>query len=177
MTYYDFFVGKMVRLDRGGHESRTGRLLYSGKDYLVLQTEKEGIIYYYSYHLKSISLNTKDNSDMYSEPVRSTEEPVPVLKYIKADSMQDVLSTMIDQWVLINRGGPESVQGVMKDVSSDTITLVSNHEIITMVNNHIRSCSYVVAENKEENNDKNNDNNGENKDDNNKGNDKKRKRK
>lgn len=53
--------GSRIRIDRGGPESRDGKLLDVFSDYLVLETEKEGVIYYKTHHIKSVSLmNQKD---------------------------------------------------------------------------------------------------------------------
>ena len=41
-SYFDFLIGKMVTIYRGGPESRTGKLLDAQYDYLTLYTPQQG---------------------------------------------------------------------------------------------------------------------------------------
>jgi hypothetical protein len=38
-------VGKILRVDRGGAESRVGKLLAVGEDYFTLMTKEDGVIF------------------------------------------------------------------------------------------------------------------------------------
>ena len=44
----------------------------------------------------------------------------------------------------INRGGPETLEGVMDVVTDDFVTIVANEEIIRVSLFHIRNISYGV---------------------------------
>lgn len=48
--------GSHIQIDRGGPESRDGKLLDVFSDFLVLETKKEGVIYYKTHHIKSVSV-------------------------------------------------------------------------------------------------------------------------
>ncbi|MFD0051605.1 hypothetical protein ACFVHQ_20200 [Actinomycetes bacterium NPDC127524] len=52
-------VGKKLRVDRGGAESRVGKLLAVGEDYFTLMTKEDGVIFYKIHHIKSITENLK----------------------------------------------------------------------------------------------------------------------
>ncbi len=156
---FSMLMGKEVRLDRGGPESRQGRVVSMGSDYVVIYNAKDGLIYYNTQHLKSITLNTKDSID-YSEV---TEEYPIALKVLEADNFTGILKNMKNLWCQVNRGGHESVQGVLSDMNDDYITMVVNHELITIFNFHIKSMSYgVKKENQDEKKDQKQDNNEKN---------------
>lgn len=70
------------------------------------------------------------------------------------------------QWVKINRGGPETLEGVMDVVTDDFVTIVANEEIIRVALFHIRNISYGVKIEKTKE-DKGNNDKEENKDDSN----------
>lgn len=45
-------------------------------------------------------------------------------------------------WVKINRGGKESVEGVLESVTDDYLTLIAYEEVIRISMFHIRNVSY-----------------------------------
>ena len=57
-------VDKVIKVDRGGPESRVGRLLAAEDDYFTLLHEDEGIIYYNTQHIKSVTYNSKSQLDL-----------------------------------------------------------------------------------------------------------------
>lgn len=148
-------IGKEVRLDRGGYESRQGLVVAAGSDYVVIYNDKEGLVYYNTRHLKSITQNTKNS------PVESVQPPA--LKIMKADDFAGLLKGMKNYWCQINRGGHESVQGVLAEMTDDYINMVVNHELVTIFNYHIKSVSCGVRKEpqqdskKQENTDNSND--------------------
>ena len=56
-------VDKVIKVDRGGPESRVGRLLAAEEDYFTLLHDDEGIIYYNTQHIKSVTYNSKSQLD------------------------------------------------------------------------------------------------------------------
>ncbi|MEH7480819.1 hypothetical protein V7157_06840 [Neobacillus drentensis] len=54
-----YFIGKVIRVDRGGPESRIGMLLDASEDHLCLLTEEDGVFYYNTSHIKSFTDNIK----------------------------------------------------------------------------------------------------------------------
>ncbi|MCF6093583.1 hypothetical protein L1765_06225 [Microaerobacter geothermalis] len=134
-------LGKIVRVERGGPESKCGRLISFKSDYFVLYCEDDGeIIYYQTNHVKSISINTQDYSD---QTVYST------IQYFDHDNLVEVLQNMVGRWIQINRGGPECIQGVLSDVFDDSILLVVKNEVVKIFTFHIRSISYVTNHEKD----------------------------
>lgn len=157
--------GQYVRLDRGGPESRKGRLVNVSKDHLALETDKEGVVYYNLEHIKSISLavndnqNKEQNGDAENQSANMMNNPLP--NYLEASDFKELLMTIGSQphWVKINRGGPESMEGVLIPSNSpdDFLTLIINHEVIRIATYHIRNISIgQKAKNNQENNNQQN---------------------
>ncbi|MBH9966681.1 hypothetical protein ACKA06_13165 [Rossellomorea oryzaecorticis] len=164
-------VGKVVKINRGGPEARTGLLLSSGDDYFVLQTKEDGILYIASQHVKSITENAKQGIDFESEGSES-------LVWSSAVDFTSMLGELKHQWVTINRGGPEKIEGVLEDANGDYITLILKEEVIRLASYHVKSVAVSVKkkeENKSEDSGESSDSNqssSENKSNNNSGNSK-----
>lgn len=134
-------VGKVIRVDRGGPESRIGRLLAGNENYLTLLTEDDGIVYYKTHHIKSITDNSKNEMSINVELPENFE-------LIEEVDFKGVLKKLEYQWVKINRGGPETLEGVMKEVSDDFAVIVYNEEVIRLSMFHIRNVSHGVKSEK-----------------------------
>ena len=130
-------IDKVIKVDRGGPESRVGLLLGAHEDHITLLTEDEGIIYYKTQHIKSLTLNAKNEEELDFEVPED-------FKFVKAKDFKGVLEKLCYRWVKVNRGGPETLEGVMDDVNDDFVTIVSNEEIIKLSMFHIRNISYGV---------------------------------
>lgn len=146
----EWLIGRMVRVDRGGPESRLGKLLSVKDDHIVIHIEDEGMLYYKNDHIKSFSIDTRDVSDLAgSLPVESAETP----PYVEAADFVSVLQKLKHRWCQFNRGGSEKIEGVMVDANADQVTIIKGNEIVQIVPYHIRSVSYGIKnENKEEKN-------------------------
>ena len=46
-------IGKTIKVDRGGPESRIGKLLAVSEDHFTILTEADGVVYYLTHHIKS----------------------------------------------------------------------------------------------------------------------------
>lgn len=130
-------VDKVIKVDRGGPESRVGLLLSAEDDYFTLLTENDGIIYYNTQHIKSLTNHSKNQTEFNLEIPKDFE-------YIQADDFKDILNCLTLQWVKINRGGPETLEGVLDSVTDDYAIIVANEEIIRVALFHIRNISYGV---------------------------------
>ncbi|MBN8193709.1 hypothetical protein JI667_16285 [Bacillus sp. NTK074B] len=137
-------VGKVVKVNRGGPESREGKLLYGGDDHFALLSEKDGVVYFNSAHVKSISQNIKTGMPVKEE---LSEEG---LEFMKEDTLGTLLTSLKYQWVKINRGGPEKIEGILDHSSDEFVTLVLNEEVVRLATYHIKSISYGVKPEKEE---------------------------
>ncbi|MCA1055118.1 hypothetical protein LCM10_08975 [Rossellomorea aquimaris] len=136
-------IGSVVKINRGGPEARTGLLLAAGDDYFVLQTKEEGVLYYASIHVKSMTLNAKQGIDFESD---TSETP----EWSSAADFTSMLSGLKHQWVSINRGGPEKHEGVLEDANSEFITLILNEEVIRLATYHVKSVAVLVKKKEEE---------------------------
>ena len=130
-------VDKVIKVDRGGPESRVGLLLSAEDDYFTLLTENDGIIYYSTQHIKSLTNHSKNQTEFNLEIPKDFE-------YIQADDFKGILDCLTLQWVKINRGGPETLEGVLDSVTDDYAIIVANEEIIRVALFHIRNISYGV---------------------------------
>ncbi|MEK5206357.1 MULTISPECIES: hypothetical protein [Psychrobacillus] len=130
-------VDKVIKVDRGGPESRVGLLLSAEDDYFTLLTENDGIIYYSTQHIKSLTNHSKNQTEFNLEIPKDFE-------YIQADDFKGILNCLTLQWVKINRGGPETLEGVLDSVTDDYAIIVANEEIIRVALFHIRNISYGV---------------------------------
>ena len=136
-------VDKVVKVDRGGPESRIGKLLAVDEDYITLLTEGEGIVYYKTHHIKSLTDNAKNEMQFNVEVPENFE-------YKKDANFKSVLEQLKYHWIKINRGGPETLEGVLDDINEDYVTIVANEEVIRLSMFHIRNVSYGVKVEKTE---------------------------
>lgn len=150
----DSFIGRSVRIDRGGHESRIGKLIDVKDDHFVVHIENEGMIYYKNDHVKSLTLDTRETNDYYEDPEATSQQPA--LLYIDADNFTSLLQSMQYYSVQINRGGPEKIEGVIVDATDSEVTMIVGNELIKLLPFHIRNISYSSKNNNEQNNNNNN---------------------
>lgn len=142
-------VGKTIKVDRGGPESRIGKLMAVLDDHLVLLTKDDGVIYYNTHHVKSVTENSKDTMDIGIEVPENFE-------FKSAASFQGLLDSLKFQWVRINRGGPEKLEGVISEINKDFLSLISKEEVVRVSMWHIRNISYglkIESEKQEESKD------------------------
>ncbi len=130
-------MNKVVRIDRGGPESRIGKLLSVADDHITLLTEDDGVVYYMTHHIKSITDNAKQGLEFNIEVPENFE-------FLKDNKCISVLEKLKYRWVKINRGGPETLEGVLNEANDDFVTIISNEEIIRIATFHIRNISYGV---------------------------------
>ncbi|MBG9452553.1 hypothetical protein ABE61_00215 [Lysinibacillus sphaericus] len=149
-------MNKVIRVDRGGPESRIGKLMAAEDDHFVLLTEKDGIVYYKTQHIKSITLNSRDGMEF------SVEDPATD-SYLLAPDFKTVVSSLRHNWVKVNRGGPEMLEGIMDEVTDDYITIFSKEEIIRLAMYHVRNISLGTTSEKANDGKKNQENTNENK--------------
>ncbi|PKG24649.1 hypothetical protein [Niallia nealsonii] len=129
------FVGKVVKVNRGGPESRVGKLLGVGEDHFTILTEQDGVVYYQTHHIKSLTENAKKGIEFNVEILEE-------LEYMSAPTLSAVLESIKYSWVKINRGGKDSIEGVLESSNDDFITVVFNEEVIRLSMFHIQSISY-----------------------------------
>jgi hypothetical protein len=129
-----YYQDKVIKVDRDGPESRIGMLLDGGEDYIALLTEEDGVVYYNTHHIKSITENMKGRLKF------DVEDPED-FGIIKAENFKELLETLVFSWVKINRDYPETVEGILCEVKNDFVYLVNNEEIICIAIFHIKNVS------------------------------------
>lgn len=134
--YLNTLVGKYIKVDRGGPESRSGLLLDVQNNYFALLTREDGVVYYNLQHIKSFTRDPKKDHETSAIKLPKT------FTYFKGESFKDVLSKLVFTWVVINRGGPERVEGVLISVDNTGISLVLKDEVVNVSDFHIRNVSY-----------------------------------
>jgi spore coat protein B len=153
------YLGKTIRVDRGGPESRIGKLLAVFEDYFVLFTETDGIVYYKTNHIRSVTESSKDL-------MRLGVDVPDKFEYKTAENFHKLLETIKFQWVRINRGGTEALEGVLNDVNKEVASLIVKEEVVRFAMKHIRNISYGLRvekpKKKSGNSNENNDDNGDN---------------
>ncbi len=128
---------KVIQIDRGGPESRVGKVLAVEDDHIIVLTEDDGVIYYNTHHIKSLTDNAKDGLQFDLEVPEDFE-------YVTAKDFKSVLENLRYVWVQINRGGPEKLEGVLYEVIDDIVAIISHEEVIRLPLFHIRNVSYGV---------------------------------
>lgn len=130
-------VNNVIKVNRSGSESSVGQLLSAADDYFTLLTDDNGIIYYNTQHIKSLTHNSKKEAKCESDIPKDFE-------YIQAESFKGILDCLTLRWVKINHGGEETIEGVIDAVTDDFVTIVANEEIIRVSIFHIHNISYGV---------------------------------
>ncbi|MCR8630905.1 spore coat protein [Paenibacillus radicis (ex Xue et al. 2023)] len=145
-------IGRTVRINRGGPESKKGKLFSAKDDHIVVDIENEGMLYCKMDHIKSLTLDARDVSDLTEVPPTPVEEQVVLPKYIDAEDFYSVMENMKYRWVQINRGGPEKTEGVLVETTADQIRMVVGNEVVHILPFHIRNISYGLKKNDQDNN-------------------------
>ncbi|MDN3016067.1 hypothetical protein PH210_07575 [Paenibacillus sp. BSR1-1] len=130
-----YFIGKVIKVNRGGSESRIGKLMDASEDHVALFTEDDGLVYYNIQHIKSFTDNMKGQMQF------NIDVPDDI-QYKKADNFYSLLESLKFQWVKINRGGPEKLEGVLSDIHPDYVSLINKEEIVRLSMFHIKNISY-----------------------------------
>lgn len=152
-------LGKTIKVDRGGPESRQGKLLAVFEDYFVLLTETDGVVYYKTNHIKSVTESSKDLMKLGVDVPEKFE-------YKTAENFHKLLESIKYQWVRINRGNTEALEGVLNDVNKEVASLIVQEEVVRFAMKHIRNISYGlrIEKAKKEEGNKSNSNDSNDKD-------------
>ena len=156
----NLFVGKTIKVDRGGPESRSGKLLAVFEDFFVLLTESDGVVFFKTNHIRSITESAKDDMKFDLKVPKKFE-------FKTAENFVKLLESIRFQWVRINRGGPESFEGVLSEVNKHFASLIVKEEVVRVSMKHIRNISYGLKVETSKNGDsrKSNGNDGDQKND------------
>ncbi|MDR7072957.1 DUF6897 domain-containing protein [Fictibacillus barbaricus] len=161
-------LGQFIRVNTGGHESRVGRLVCVGKNFIAIETDKRDgdgkgkgkgkgkdessssssssshhkkmrrgrrshkqVIFYQLDHVKAIIIEA-DELCCWTNP-----------KKVSNDTFRDVIKHFINHKVKINRGGPDSIEGVLVAVRGNTLQIIDGDNVIFVTIFHIKSFSEI----------------------------------
>lgn len=148
-------IGYHVKINRGGPDSVEGTLIAVPADYLVLSS-RDGIVYVNGSHVKSITEGNASASRSRSA------------NYIAASSFQSLLGKLRHEFIMVNRGGPEKVEGFLAEVNSNFLLLIVGREYVRIPVYHIKTVSVTSNKSGNKSNKNNNNNNSNGKKGNNK---------
>ncbi|MCM3272879.1 hypothetical protein [Paenibacillus elgii] len=124
-------IGSEVKINRGGPDAITGKLIGVHSNYVALSSE-DGAVYVNTTHVKSISQSPNQKSSGTNGSITT---------HIKASSFNTLLHELRHNFVKINRGGPEKLEGIISDVTSDHAIVIINNELIRVPLFHIKSVT------------------------------------
>ncbi|KZE81699.1 hypothetical protein AV654_10265 [Paenibacillus elgii] len=143
-------IGSEVKINRGGHDAITGKLIGVHSNYVALSSE-DGAVYVNTTHVKSISQSPNQKSSGTNGSITT---------HIKASSFNALLHELRHNFVKINRGGPEKLEGIISDVTSDHAIVIINNELIRVPLFHIKSVTVGLKSRGNKNGNKSRNTNG-----------------
>ncbi|BAU29537.1 hypothetical protein DFP93_11941 [Aneurinibacillus soli] len=151
-SYLHSLAGRVVRIYKGGPESRIGYLMDIQEDHLVLFNDEDGFLYYNINHIKSVCDSPQDEfkANLLQKAAKNDKDKLNPPPQIQAKSFWDVLKTMEQHTVRINRGGHHSKVGRLVSVKSDYAMLETEKEgLLYYYIHHIKSISWFTQQEKQ----------------------------
>ncbi|OIK15678.1 hypothetical protein BIV60_07915 [Bacillus sp. MUM 116] len=137
----DLFKGYWVNL-YVSEEIIKGKLMGVEEDHLILENENNYIFYYSLDKIQAITKNTKQ---FQAEEISS--------KYLKTTSLKELLDSLINSWVSILCLNKQTFSGIVNEVDSDFVTLISGEERILIKLTHVSNIVMGVIEDNSNNSD------------------------
>lgn len=126
------FVGSEVEVRFSGNDCVVGRLIAICGDYLVVKTRQGHLVYINARQVKSITeLRCSHRSGQHH------------VKFIRAQNFHGVLRELRLQFVKIDLGRNDKLQGFISEVGPNSVLLVDNNELTQVSINQIRAVSPV----------------------------------
>ncbi len=113
-------VGKKVKINRGGPNSKEGILLKAKKDYISLLAEQD-VFYFLTEHIHSVTQNIKENSS-----ISQTHTDVETF-CSDSKTFSDLLKELKHKIIQINNG-PESRVGKLLHANSAMLVLLNEED-------------------------------------------------
>ncbi|MET3698801.1 hypothetical protein SAMN05877753_11036 [Bacillus oleivorans] len=137
-------VGRYININNKGPESMSGMVLGVNSDFIALQNDEGSVKYVRLYHVKSFTENVKTAKKMQNAQA----------EYVEAKSFSDLLSQYRYKWVNVHSGGPDKFEGILENVSDDSLYVVTKENYIQIPLHHVRSIDFEIES--EDNNSKEN---------------------
>ena len=136
LSYLEEMKGRVLKIFKGGPESKTGKLLSVNKEMMTIQTDDNQIVYYQLKHVKSIIENSKLGVGWFTKNTEDTNE-------VKVNNFVELLAQLKLQNVHINGGGPAYRTGKLLDFNPDYLVLQTKDDLIYYQLEHIKSISPI----------------------------------
>ena len=137
-------VGKQVKINRGGPNSKEGILLKAKKDYVALLADQE-VFYFMTKHIHSVTQNIKVNSSIVDT---NTDTEISCLS---SETFTDLLNELKHQSVQINHG-PESRIGELLNVNPSMLVIL--HEEDGPIYYNLEHVKFIKASSNDEDQEK-----------------------
>ena len=134
-------VGKQVKINRGGPNSKEGILLKAKEDYIALLVGQE-VFYFLTKHIHSATQNIKENSSIVDT------NSVTEVSYFDSKTFTDLLKELKHQSIQINEG-PESRIGELLNVNPSMIVIL--HEEDGPIYYNLEHVKFIKASTNDEN--------------------------
>ncbi|WP_276352762.1 DUF6897 domain-containing protein [Cohnella caldifontis] len=151
-------IGRHVKINRGGPDSVEGVLLAVNGEVLVLKSNGT-IIYVNGTHVKSITEGKSQGRSGGGSGGRSGQGSGSggiSAAIINASTINGVLARMRQQFIQVNRGGPEKLEGFLANMGDDFILLIVGREFVRVPIFHIKTVNFSGKSGGNKNNNKNN---------------------
>ncbi|RXJ02554.1 hypothetical protein DS745_06170 [Anaerobacillus alkaliphilus] len=132
---------RSVRIS-SGQDVRTGMLVEVKEDYIGIFTEEDGVTFYTSSYIHSISEPNRSASDItYQEVEFQTFQPMN--SQIIGKNFNQLLTNLKFSWININRNRLDRIDGLLVEIYEDYLTLIQKQMVIRIPINQIRNVSFA----------------------------------
>ncbi|MDW7613433.1 hypothetical protein SC499_01520 [Peribacillus simplex] len=124
-----------IQVNGGGPASKVGRVVDVKEEFLVISTEKDGLVLYPISHIKSVTVLELADNELLPQFGDGTE------------TINSLLSRLVHNWVSISAGGPNKVEGILMEVTDSHLIVVHHEELFYVTTDHIQFVVITVQVN------------------------------
>ena len=124
-----------IQVNGGGPASKVGRVVDVKEEFLVISTEKDGLVLYPISHIKSVTVLELADNELLPQFGDGTE------------TINGLLSRLVHNWVSISAGGPNKVEGILMEVTDSHLIVVHHEELFYVTKDHIQFVVITVQVN------------------------------
>ncbi|MDV7764440.1 hypothetical protein [Peribacillus sp. CSMR9] len=124
-----------IQVNGGGPASKVGRVVDVKEEFLVISTEKDGLVLYPISHIKSVTVLELADNELLPQFGDGTE------------TINGLLSRLVHNWVSISAGGPNKVEGILMEVTDSHLIVVHHEELFYVTTDHVQFVVITVQVN------------------------------
>lgn len=130
----------VVQLEGGGPNPTVGYLMEVKRDYLTMCVIPDGIVYFHTPHVQAaIPLDVSVRPEFTTWAAQEREQ------LVRADSFHQVLKAHMGKLVTFGRNSPESLPGIVANVSMDYVeVLTSPRDSLWLPLRHVKSMTSFI---------------------------------